>query len=835
MPKFLLQRYLLLLSLVSLCPFLAGGQMLDPVKWDFSHEKTGVGQYELQLKADLDDGWHMYSQELPDDATPLPTVVEFKDHERARFPGKAEEKGVVTEPDPLSGNELNFFKGEALIVQKVKVKGTDSIEVKGTVEFMVCDDERCLPPKKKQFSFKLPGKAKESKKDDKEEGQEQGTAGMDSAKKGGMVDPVEWKLRAFKLDNGRYLLRTKALIDKGWHLYATELKEGDGPVATSIEVKKGKGQQLIGQIQKQKPSESYDPNYQRKLRYYKDSTFFEQTLARDPGGADSARVVVEFMACNDERCTVPKTVALSTSFSEVIKGNKKLSTQTSEKETEAEKKAPSSQAEREKEREQRSLFWTFLLAFAGGFAALLTPCVFPMIPLTVSFFTKQSPTRAKGIRNAISYSLSIVLIYTALGYIVTLFLGPGAMNAISTNPYMNIFFFVIIMFFAISFLGGFDLNLPESWIDRSDKMADKGGLLGIFFMAFVLTLVSFSCTAPIIGPLLVQTASQGGIAPIVGMAGFSLALALPFGFFAGFPAWLNSLPQSGGWMNTVKVTLGFLELALAFKFLSNADLVMQAGLLKRELFLAIWIGIFGVMGLYLLGLFRTQNDGEVPKLSVPRLLFATASIVFTLYLIPGLFGAPLKIISGFPPPKFYSEWKTSKSLGQEGGAESSKTGTKSSSDHGDCPLGLNCFHDYDKALSHAKKVDKPLMVDFTGWACVNCRKMEENVWSEPEVISKLRNKVVLASLYVDERSELPESEQKTVTLNGEERGLETVGNKWSYFQAKHFGVNTQPYYVLLDHQEKELNDPTGYEPSVQAFANWMEAGIENFEKNGKGS
>ncbi len=813
---------LLLLSLLGLSPFVADGQMLDPVSWNFSSEKVSTGTYKLHLKADLDEGWHMYSQNLPEDATPLPTVVEFEEEEGVTFPGKVKEVGVVTEPDPISGNELNFFKGKAHFTRKVKVEGPDSVRIAGSIEFMVCDDERCLPPDKKTFSFRLPGKEKKGEKTGGEGQKKQGAIAPDSSDEKEMVDPVDWSLHAFELDEGRYLLRAKARIDKGWHLYAMELKEGDGPVATSIKVKEGKGQHLIGKLQEQKPLEAYDENYQRKLRYYEDSAIFEQTLELAKDAADSARVAVEFMACDDERCTIPKTVELGADLSNAVKGSPKLSEET--------KAEGSAKEEREKEQERRSLFWTFLLCFAGGFAALLTPCVFPMIPLTVSFFTKQSPTRAKGIRNAITYSLSIIFIYTALGYIITLFLGPGAMNAISTDPYMNIFFFVIILFFAISFLGGFDLNLPESWIDRSDKMADKGGLIGIFFMAFVLTLVSFSCTAPIIGPLLVQTASQGGIAPVVGMGGFSLALALPFGLFAGFPAWLNSLPQSGGWMNTVKVTLGFLELALAFKFLSNADLVMQAGLLKRELFLAIWIGIFGVMGFYLLGLFRTPNDSELPKLSVPRLLFATASIIFTLYLIPGLFGAPLKLISGFPPPKFYSEWKTGSRSGGHSEKGRSSGGNEKSSEHGQCPLGLDCFHDYQKALAHAKKVDKPLMLDFTGWACVNCRKMEENVWSETPVLSKLRNEVVLASLYVDERSELPESEQKTVTLNGEERKLETVGNKWSYFQAKRFGVNTQPYYVLLDHQGKELVEPTGYEPNVKAFAEWMQKGIENFKE-----
>ncbi|MFB6258157.1 MAG: protein-disulfide reductase DsbD domain-containing protein [Flavobacteriales bacterium] len=810
----------------------ASGQMLDPVEWSFKKEKLGKGNYKLHLKADLDEGWHLYSQDLPKDATPLPTVIEFEDNAQLILKGETKEHGVVTEADPVSGNELSFFKEKAHFTQKVRVKGSGTEKVKGKVEYMVCDDSRCLPPSGKDFSFELKGggASKSNEKEEKKEGKAsvQDTGNNKEPKRAPapeMADPVEWRSKVIELGEARYVLQLKADIDSGWHIYGRNLK-GSGPVPTRVEFQAGQGQKLIGKLWETKAKEKFDKQFQSQVSYYEQEAVFEQVVkVKKTKKADSAKAEVEYMCCTDMKCLKPKTIVRSFSLDEAAKGEARL-VEEDELKKRAEKKADDASSE---EKESRGLLLTFIFSFGGGFLALLTPCVFPMIPLTVSFFTKQSKNRAEGIENALIYSTSIVVIYTTVGYLVTLIFGGSAMNAISTNPWVNIFIFAFIVIFAISFLGAFDLTLPDSWINRSDKMADKGGVIGIFFMAFVLSLVSFSCTAPIIGPLLFQTASQGGFAPAVGMAGFSLALALPFGLFAGFPAWLNSLPQSGGWMNTVKVTLGFLELALAFKFLSNADLVTQAGLLKRELFLAIMIGIFAIMSMYLLGLFRTPNDDEVPKLSVPRILIATLSLVFTLYLIPGLFGAPLKLISGFPPPLHYSEWSKGGLMGSESGHSRAK---KANVDWGEnCPQGLNCFNDYEKALTYAKKVDKPLMLDFTGHACANCRRMEATVWTEEGIMKMLQKDVVIASLYVDERSDLPKKEQKTVELNGEKMELETVGDKWQYFQAKNYGNNSQPYYVLLDHQEEKLVEPTGYEPNAREFASWLKKGIEKFEGN----
>lgn len=406
--------------------------------------------------------------------------------------------------------------------------------------------------------------------------------------------------------------------------------------------------------------------------------------------------------------------------------------------------------------------------------------------------------------------------------------GIDALNSLSTNVWFNLIFFALLLVFAASFFGAFEITLPSSFINKVDKQSGKGGLIGIFFMAFTLSLVSFSCTGPIVGTLLFESAATGSIGgPLWGMIGFSSALALPFGLFAAFPGWLNSLPKSGGWLNSVKVSLGFLELALALKFLSNADLVVQANILTRELFLVLWIVIFALWGFYLLGKIKFAHDSEVNHLSVPRLSLIILVFSFTLYLVPGLWGAPLKLISGFPPPDFYSEWK------HNNVTINSSTSDASSATNEHCPNGLNCFHDYDEGLAYAKKVNKPVLLDFTGWACVNCRKMENLVWTDPQIDSKLRNDVVLISLYVDDKRSLPDGEKTTKTLGDKTYNIKTIGSKWSYFQASKFNINSQPYYVLLDTTGNTLSISEGYSPNISSYNTFLEEGIQQFRKKGE--
>ncbi|HRA59141.1 MAG TPA: cytochrome c biogenesis protein CcdA [Bacteroidia bacterium] len=461
----------------------------------------------------------------------------------------------------------------------------------------------------------------------------------------------------------------------------------------------------------------------------------------------------------------------------------------------------------------KSMLGIFIAGFLGGFLALLTPCVFPMIPMTVSFFTKRSGSRQKGLMNALIYSISIIIIYVGLGFLVTVTLGSDALNDMASNVFFNMTFFIVFLIFAFSFFGAFEIVLPSWLVNKADSASDRGGLIGIFFMAFTLTLVSFSCTGPIIGTLLVEAAHNGSyLGPIIGMTGFALALALPFGLFSAFPGWLNSMPKSGGWLNTVKVTLGFIELALAFKFLSNVDLAYHWEFLKREIFIAIWVIIFGMLGFYLLGKLKFSHDSDVKHITVPRLMFAIISLTFTLYLIPGIWGAPLRMISGFPPPEFYKEWVTEKS-----------------SNH--CPHNLNCYHDYDAGMAYAKTVGKPVMVDFTGWSCVNCRKMEDNVWSDPEVLKRLSDKYVLISLYVDDKEQLPEDKQYVSATTGKK--IRTIGNKWSDLQTNVYKTNSQPYYVLLDHQGKILAEPRGYTPDIKTYTKYLDEGLCRFENRKK--
>ena len=478
----------------------------------------------------------------------------------------------------------------------------------------------------------------------------------------------------------------------------------------------------------------------------------------------------------------------------------------------------------------KSISLIFIISFLSGFAALITPCVFPMVPMTVSFFTKQSQDKASGVRNAILYGISIIIIYVLLGTIITALFGASFLNSLSTNIYFNLFFFVLLIVFAVSFLGAFDINLPNTWFTRADSASNKGGFLGIFFMAFTLALVSFSCTGPIVGTLLVESATVGGIGPFVGMFGFSLALALPFGLFAAFPGWLNSLPKSGGWLNTVKVFLGFLELALAFKFLSNADLVMQGHYLERELFIAIWIGIFFVLALYLFGFIKLPNDGDIKHLSVSRSLLATTVLIFVMYLIPGLWGAPLKLISGFPPPMSYSESPSGIGIY----SNNKQTNNTTENTHSG-PQGLQVFHDLEEGLAYAKRVNKPSFLDFTGHACINCRKMEEKVWGEEGVFNILRDSVVIISLYVDDKRPLPDDQHSEEEIApGKIINVTTVGDKWSAYQAKKYKSLSQPYYRMLDKNGEDLsNGSADYlnHGNRQDFLKWLRTGLEQYKSS----
>lgn len=657
---------------------------------------------------------------------------------------------------------------------------------------------------------------------------------------GQIQQPVKWSYSIDQKDKTAVLI-FKAKIEKGWHLYAQDIPAG-GPIPTTFKLEPSKNYSPDGRVSEPASEEVYDQNFDMKVKFFADEAVFRQKINLKTNSSFDIKGSLEFMVCNDQMCLPPEEIEFSFSVKGEKAGapdtlqNPEITPPSTPVDTAAVKgtiidSGTNSGAISEPSgdvsdlepgcgdgaavaTEDKSYWGIFIAGMIGGLLALLTPCVFPMIPLTVSFFTKRSPNRKKGIANAIIYSVSIILIYVLLGFLVTVTLGSDALNAMASNVFFNMLFFVIFFIFALSFFGAFELTLPSSWVNKADQASDKGGLVGIFFMAFTLSLVSFSCTGPIIGTLLVEAARGSSyLGPIMGMTGFSLALALPFGLFAAFPGWLNSLPKSGGWLNSVKVVLGFLELALALKFLSNVDLAYHWGLLKREVFIALWIVIFGLMGLYLLGKLRFSHDSEASHLSTFRLIFAIIAFTFTVYLIPGLWGAPLRIISGFPPPEFYKEWTvTNGSAGSH--AES-------------CPHNLNCYHDYEAGMAYARTVGKPVMIDFTGWSCVNCRKMEDNVWSQPDILKILSEDYVLISLYVDDKTPLPAGQQYTSSFSGKK--IKTTGNKWSDLQSRIYQTNSQPYYVLLDHKGKPLAVPTGYTPNVEQYKKFLNEGLCRFK------
>ena len=482
----------------------------------------------------------------------------------------------------------------------------------------------------------------------------------------------------------------------------------------------------------------------------------------------------------------------------------------------------------------QTLWGIFIAGLIGGFSAFLMPCIYPMVPLTVSFFTKQSGTRSKGIVNALLYGLFIIVIYVALGMLVTLFFGASALNEAASSAWFNLLFFALIVVFAVSFLGAFEITLPSRFVNKMDEKSNKGGLLGLFFMAFTLALVSFSCTGPIIGYLLVEAVSKGTLmGPAMGMLGFSAALAIPFMLFAFFPSWLKELPRSGGWLNTVKVTLGFLELALAFKFLSNVDLAYHWGILDREVFLALWIVIFGLLGLYLLGKLRFSHDSDVPFISIPRLFFAIAVLSFTVYMIPGMWGAPLKALSAWLPPSPTQDFNLHQHSNSISGAQSASSSgiVKKYANIFHAPHGIDAFYDYEQALAYSRQVNKPVLLDFTGWSCVNCRKMEESVWPDPQVLKRLKEDYILASLYVDDRTELEPDEQYVSAFSGKK--IRRVGQKWSDLQQSRFGVNAQPYYVVVDGNGNQLVPAQAYNEDIKNYIDFLDSGLAAFQNNSK--
>jgi len=629
------------------------------------------------------------------------------------------------------------------------------------------------------------------------------------------LNPIEWSTKVDKISDTEFEITFNANIEDGWYIYSQIPSEGFGPLPTVFEYKnQNNNYELVGTTSEPDVKAKFDKVFRLDVKKFTGKAVFKQRVKRLNPAFNQVDVFLEYQICDDEKC-----ILLDNEFAIALDGSavKKKTIEIDER-----SKAMSAALNLNvtgwdkyevQTVEEKSNFTIFLLGFLGGLIALLTPCVFPMIPLTVSFFTKSSEDSKKGIFNSILYGVFIFLIYVLLSlpFHVLDSLDPGILNNISTNVTLNIIFFIIFIVFALSFFGLYDLTLPHSWSAAMDDKANNiGGIIGVFFMALTLAIVSFSCTGPILGGLLGSTLASdaSAIQLSMGMGGFGLALALPFTLFAMFPKWLHSLPKSGGWLNTVKVTLGFIELALALKFLSNADLVQHWGILKREVFIALWIIIGLGLVLYLFGKIKFPHDGPKNKIGKVRLTTAILFLAIVIYLIPGLTNskyANLKLLSGFPPPMFYSLYEKAS----------------------DCPLDLNCHKDLDKGIAAAKLENKPILLDFTGWACVNCRKMEEQVWSTPDVFEMLRDNYIIISLYVDDRKELPKDEQFLyLRSNGSVKTIETVGDKWTSLQTVNFRDNSQPFYALLNTDMELLNTTNAYEPNEEAYYEWLKTGLE---------
>ncbi len=637
-----------------------------------------------------------------------------------------------------------------------------------------------------------------------------------------ILDPITWKATVEGNSTASASIRLTAQIEDGWHLYSLNLPP-DGPNSTVIDFQVPDGVKLDGPLTpSRKPVEKYDDMFSLNLSWWEGDVTFTQKVKISDEKTHTVGIEVSFQGCNDETCIAPKTEYLEVSVGTgpAVVQEEKVDSVVAETPVAVAPEAPADKPDlwapvefsdeemAEQANVKDSPWWViFIWGFGGGLLALLTPCVWPMIPMTVSFFLKKGTSRRKSVGDAVIYGLSIIVIYLTLGLAITGIFGASKLNELSTNAVFNLCFFLLLVIFGISFLGGFDIKLPSKWSNSTDARAEKAtGLVSIFFMAFTLALVSFSCTGPIIGTLLVEAATMGNfVGPAIGMGGFALALALPFSLFALFPSWLKEMPRSGGWLNSVKVVLGFLELALSLKFLSVADLAYGWGILDREVFICLWVVLFLMLGMYLIGKLKFSHDADLPHVSLPRFFLSLASFGFALYLIPGLWGAPLKGVSAFVPPLFTQDFNL-----YAGGQ-------------------FEEFDDYDKGMAYAAENNRPVLVDFSGYGCVNCRKMEGAVFDTGRVSSIVKENFVLIKLMVDDKTKL--SEPITVEENGKKVVLKTIGDKWSYLQRHKFSANSQPYYIILNHSGEAMNAPYFYDENVGKFVGWLEGGMKNYSEN----
>jgi len=646
-----------------------------------------------------------------------------------------------------------------------------------------------------------------------------------------VFDPVKWKFKSEKLKNKEIELVFEAIIEKNWYLYSQDIPEG-GPIPTSFHFDNSDFFQLIGEVTEvTDPEVKYDPNFDLNVKLFSNKAIFKQKITAQTDESFVVKGFIEFMSCDNYRCLPPKEKDFEFILNK-YSGSEETVLQSIDSKIEIMVGEPFPG-----EIGKKPLWGFFFISFLAGLAGILTPCVFPMIPITVTFFMKNSNNRARSVFQGLVYGISIMGIYIAIGLIISLTsAGADFANNLATHWIPNILFSLLFIMFAASFLGMFELVLPSRLVNRFDKQADKGGYLGTFFMAFTLVVVSFSCTGPIVGALLVEAAVGEVQKPLIGMFGFSLAFALPFSLFAIFPSWLSSLPKSGGWLNSVKVVLGFIVLAFSLKFLSVIDLTYHLGILGREIYLALWIVIFTLMGFYLLGKIKFAHDSDLAFIGVPRLFLTIITFAFVIYLIPGMFGAPLKIVSGLLPPQTTHSFNLASIIpdNQEtkisflGEKEQSVCETPKYSDFLHLPHNLKGYFDYEQGLACAKKLNKPIMLDFKGHACSKCAEMEAKVWFHPEVLKRLKNDYVIIALYVDDKTKLPEYEW--ITSEYDKKVKKTIGKKWADFQISTFNINTQPFYVIIDHNENTLGKPMGYDLDINKFIEFLNRGVKEFEK-----
>jgi thiol:disulfide interchange protein DsbD len=817
--------------------FFQASAQQSPVSWTIQFNKIAEDEVELVATAKIDKDWYVYSQKLESDEGPIPTSINYEDSSQvAKWVSNKESASKSSYKlqmiDEVFEMKLTKYKHDFTIRQVVKVADINQ-EIAGFLEYMTCNATMCRPPTAVEFSFNLAslesqeGNVDQSQGQDEEEDQGQDE---DEGQDDGPFMPVSWSIEFDKVSDLEVDLVATATIAKGWYVYSQTLESDDGPIKTTINYEDSSNIESWGAneesaTQPEFKLQSMDEVFEMELTKYKHDFTITQRLTIK----DSKKPItgyLEYMTCDATQCMPPTAVEFNFSFAEntgdntnpfseagiynpanpmLIKtnlnpiGNCDGQTGASINET----------------ANVANMGWLtiFLWGLAGGFVALLTPCVFPMIPMTVSLFSKgKDRSKSESIKNALIFGGSIIVIYVSLGLLITATFGASSLNLLSTHWLMNLTFFVLFTVFAISFFGYFEITLPSSWANKAESASDRGGLIGTFFGAFSICLVSFSCTGPIIGTLLVEAVKVGYFAPSIGMLGFSVALALPFTLFAAFPSWLKSLPNSGSWMTTMKVILGFVELALGLKFLSTADLTEHWGIMPYELFILLWGIIFTAMAIYLFGFIHFPHDNKSAKISTTRKAFGGLTAAFAIYIFMGFMSTESDtfitppLLSGLAPAVCYSYIKPC-----------------------ECPATLDeCFHDYYEGLAHAKKVGKPLLVDFTGYGCVNCRKMEDNVWTVKEVNDIIRNEYVLVSLYVDDRAKL----EKTLVTPTNKK-IRNVGNKWAEFQNVNFAIQSQPLYVLINTKEEVLNTPAAYTPNVDTYKDFLNCGLQQFKESMK--